>query len=109
MPNFEVSFAPPRKKMSSRERITYEKMIRYINRQDNNEKHLKDMNEVRFPENCLTPAPYGKVKKWFLVRFPYYNRLTEFDEFGHIIYRETREVRNPSGNTPTSQKDKKTA
>lgn len=91
-PDFEISFAAPRSKKSSGQRLTYDMMIQYICKQEDSEKLLKDFSEVRYSKDCLTPAKYGVVKKWFMTRFPNYNQMTQFDENGNIIRSEVTEA-----------------
>lgn len=90
LPGFEIAFAEPRKKKPTAAKLTYDKMLQYINRQPNKEILLRDFNEVRFPVDCLKPAPYGVVKKWFSKNCPNYNKMTKFDEQGNIIRLETK-------------------
>ena len=102
-PDFEISFAAPRSKKASGQRLTYDMMIQYICKQEDSEKLLKDFSEVRYPKDCLTSAKYGVVKKWFMARFPHYNQMTQFDENGNITRPEVAEIKEQGAQEkPTS-------
>lgn len=87
LPDFTVSFANPRRRKSASSRLTYDKMIDYICRQKDSESILRDFNAIRNPKDA-PPSPYAHVKKWFLTRFPNYNKLPQFDERGRLIQKE---------------------
>jgi len=87
LPDFSFSYANSRKKRSAANRLTYDKMIDYICRQKDAENALHDFNAIRHPEDA-PPSPYTHVKKWFLTRFPNYNKLPQFDEQGNLIKKE---------------------
>ena len=88
--DFEVARKEPRTKKSPAPKLTYDKMLQYINRQPDKEILLRDFNEVRFPMDCLKPAPYGVVRKWFILNCPNYNKMTPFDGNGNIIRPEPK-------------------
>ena len=84
LPGYTVVFTAPHRKTSAKSHMTLSKMVRYIEQQPDKESILADMKKVRYPENCLTPAPFGVVKQWFFRRFPNYGQMTPFDENGHL-------------------------
>jgi len=79
LPDFKVCFPTPRRRKPANGRLTYDKMIDYICRQEDAESALSDFNAVRNPENAL-PTPYPHVKKWFLARFPNYGKMPAFKQ-----------------------------
>lgn len=85
LPNYAVVFTAPHRKTSVKSRMTLERMIRYIEKQENYESIMDDLYKVRFPEDCAVPAPFSVVKQWFFCRFPNYGRMTPFDENGQLI------------------------
>jgi|AGTN01.3.fsa_nt_gi hypothetical protein len=87
LPDFSVSYANPRRRKPAADRLTYDKMIDYICRQKDAEGVLRDFNDIRNPKDA-PPSPYIHVKKWFLTRFPNYNKLPQFDERGRLIQKE---------------------
>ena len=85
LPNYTVDFTAPHRKTSVKSRMTLERMVRYIEKQPDKESILADMKKVRYPEDCLNPAPFSVVKHWFFKRFPNFGKLTPFDDNGHIV------------------------
>lgn len=83
LPDFSISIAAPkaRKKNS---KITYDKMIKYINCQKDSTVLLKRFAEVRELSKA-SPSSYNFVYKWFTATFPNYDKLPEFDANGDII------------------------
>lgn len=85
LPNYAIVFTAPHRKTSIKSRMTLERMIRYIEKQENYESIMADLYKVRFPEDCAVPAPFSVVKQWFFRRFPDYGRMTPFDKNGQLI------------------------
>ena len=83
-PAFAVCYTTARKRKSPSERLTYDKMIDYICRQENAEEALKDFNAVRNPKDA-PPSSYFHVRSWFMARFPNYGKMPAFDAKGKLI------------------------
>ena len=84
LPDFTVCYTAARKRKPANKRLTYEKMIDYICRQENAEEALKDFNAVRNPKDA-PPSSYFHVRSWFMERFPNYGKMPAFDENGKLI------------------------
>ena len=84
LPNYAVVFTASHRKTSVKSRMTLERMICYMEKQENYESIMADLYKVRFPEDCAVPAPFSIVKQWFFRRFPNYGRMTPFDDNGQL-------------------------
>lgn len=68
--------------------LTYEYMERYISLQENSRDNMDEYLKIKLLSECHRGG-YGKVKKWFLTKFP---EVAEFatDEFFDSIECETK-------------------
>ena len=85
LPDYAVVFSSRRKRKCDSAKLTYTKMIEYICRQEDSENALREFNAVRNPIESVSHAPYQYVKKWFMTKYPNYNKMTEFDDKGNVI------------------------
>lgn len=82
-PEFSIiTIAPKTRKKNNK--ISYDKMVKYIYCQKDSTVLLKRFAEVRELSKSST-APYNFVYKWFIGTFPSYDELPEFDNQGNIV------------------------
>ena len=82
-PEYTILTSAPKARKTHR-KITYDKMLKYIDCQKDSNILLKRFAEVRILSKSFE-SPYNFVYKWFMETFPTYSELPEFDENGKII------------------------
>ena len=72
-PNFTIVIKPAPKRKESLKGLTYDYMEKYIESHADAEKNMADFEVLRASntdDELLSPAHYGKIKKWFLSTYP---------------------------------------
>lgn len=65
-------------------KVTYDKMVKYISCQRDSNILLKRFAEIRELSKG-EPSPYNFVCRWFNETFPAYGNMPKFDENGNIV------------------------
>ena len=85
-PNLRVTTNPsPKKKSSSRPRLSYKQMRNYINCLPDREKWIEPFEQVIQLAKSQS-NPYKYTYEWFSGTFPGYENVPQFDDKGTLVY-----------------------
>lgn len=82
-PDFKILEQKSKSKKKSN-KVTYDKMVKYISCQKDANILLKRFAEIRELSKS-EPSPYSFVCKWFNETFPTYGNIPKFDDNGDIL------------------------
>lgn len=100
-PNLRVTTNPaPKKKSSSRPRLSYKQMRNYINCLPDSEKWLEPFEQVMQLAKSQK-NPYLYTYEWFSGTFPGYENVPQFDDKGTLVY-ESNVIQFPTSTANNS-------
>lgn len=100
-PHLRVTTNPaPKKKSSSRPRLSYKQMRNYINCLPDREKWIEPFEQVMQLAKSQT-NPYLFTYNWFVGTFPGYENIPQFDDKGTLVY-ESNVIPFPAASAPNN-------
>ena len=86
-PDYQIRCTAPKKQKKTRDRISYDRMRKYMRCLRNGEECLELFEKV-VAYSCSQRAPYQCVADWFSRSFPDYGAAVDFDKDGYPIAEE---------------------